>query len=704
MTRNIQLGQKKEGIPEAQKKALRAWHRAQEKRPTHAASREWFERTFNRRLPPSTLSLILSSKYAYLDLGSAAKTQRQQPPQWPILEARLTEWLKRARETGEVATGDAICNKAREIWPQIPEYADLDTPAFSQGWLYKFRQRFEKTLAQGPQNDASPVAPANTRRELQALRTFAGEFAEENIYNMDETGLMWRKAPFDSLISLPNEPRKDRARVCLIVCTNATGADRIPLWAIGHKAMPEALRTANLKAMECEWRHNRKAWVDIHIMSQWLLMFYQHVGSERRVLLLLDDKPTHTAAMEATPPPSNVHVQYFPMNSSSLNGRQPLRLGITQHLKHHYRKQFLSYMLATFKLGQRPLETIGMYHTLSWITRVWRHDVPHATIYRGFRKCSLIEPQTDYLRAVRLPDMTQLYEKVIAYNQSGHSIQQLEEWLNPGEEEITDEMDENLWRDPSIDTSVLDESINPLPPQELIPSPEDALAGLRTAIRWMLNQPATTVDQIKSLEAVEKVMERKIQMDAHQEQQYPFNGNTTQESAQTAVQASASQPQVESYSQPVTRTQSQSWNHPIDLAITDPPTQSWHPPTRPASQAPPLPPGQQRLPSSGLHTNQAIHPNHPPQRFPASRYSYPHSTYASKAVAPPPALGPNMPHATRTMIRPSAQGPIHIQSATSSEASTPFETRETLGDQRRGQSEEGSYQPSDDEVSDAEMT
>lgn len=326
------------GIPEDQKKSLRAWSRSQETRPTHAASVAWFEHTFGRRLPQSSVSVILSSKYEYLDTGPATGAFRQQPPQWPILEERLFEWLKRARETGELSTGDAIFNKAREIWPQLTEYANRPPPAFSHGWLAKFRKRFEAYLSKGQHDGVLPAAPRNQRKELQALRTLSGEFQEENVYNMDETGLLWRKAPFDTPPSPPNELKKDRAHICLIMCTNATGSDRIPLWVIGHKEMPEALRGVNLQAMDCEWRYNRQAWVDVQIMSEWLTIFYQHVGS-RRVVLLLDGKLAHQAALETTPPPGNVHIQLFPENTT--NTHQPLRLGITQQLKYHYRKQWL---------------------------------------------------------------------------------------------------------------------------------------------------------------------------------------------------------------------------------------------------------------------------------------------------------------------------------------------------------------------------
>ncbi|KAJ5439041.1 uncharacterized protein N7458_010039 [Penicillium daleae] len=689
------------GIPEEHKKALRAWCRSQETRPTHAASVAWFQRTYGRRLPQSSVSIILSSKYEYLDTGPATGSFRNQPPQWPILEARLFEWLKRARETGELSTGDAIFNKAREIWPQITEYANRPPPAFSHGWLAKFRKRFEANLAKGQQDGVLPAPPRNPRKELQALRTLSGEFKEENVYSLDETGLLWRKAPFDTLPSPPGELKKDRAHICLIVCTNATGSDRIPLWAIGHKEMPGALCGVNLKAMDCEWRHNKQACIDVQIMSEWLTMFYQHVGS-RRVVLLLDDKPVHQAALETTPAPGNVHIQCFPEKSPT--SYQPLSLGITQQLKHHYRKQWLGYMATSFESGQRPMEMISLYHTLCWLTRNWRHDVANATIYKAFRKSHLVQPQADYLTAPKPLDMSELYEKVIRFNQSGISTKRLEEWLNPAEEEFVGTVDEVLQRNPDMDTSILDESINPLPPYELIPAPGDAIAGIQTAIRYMLNQATSTANDILYLETMEKILDRKIRNEFLQQQNQTPTQPNTQPSVQTASHSSAPA-STQSPAQALTRPSAQQSSVPPAQPLAQPYSQPYRPPVRPATQAP-LPPGQRPLPPLGEQNTQTPlqTPTQQPVRPAYMQYQYPNQNSTQlRALGLTQSSGPAQFRASRASTRPAGIAPIHIPSAPSSAASTPAPMAGLSGYQPRAVSEEGPYQPSDDQFSDEDV-
>jgi hypothetical protein len=61
---------------------------------------------------------------------------------------------------------------------------------------------------------------------MKAIRTFAGQYNEDDIYNMDETGLFWRMPPSRSLSSI-NRPgiRKDKSRISIICCVNASGTD-----------------------------------------------------------------------------------------------------------------------------------------------------------------------------------------------------------------------------------------------------------------------------------------------------------------------------------------------------------------------------------------------------------------------------------------------------------------------------------------------
>jgi hypothetical protein len=96
------------------------------------------------------------------------------------------------------------------------------------------------------------------------------------------------------------------------------------------------------------------------VMKQWLYAFYQHIGTERRVVLLMDNFSAHSSAIEEMPPLANIRIAWLPLNATSRY--QPLDQGIIQSFKAHYRRQWLSYMLDEYEHGRNPINTM----TLAW--------------------------------------------------------------------------------------------------------------------------------------------------------------------------------------------------------------------------------------------------------------------------------------------------------------------------------------------------
>ena len=494
------------GISEIQKKTLRDWARNQETRPRHAACIAWFERTYQKRITQSTVSNILSKKYVHLDSGPVSSALRKQIPQWPLLEKELSDWLLQQQQAERIVNGDEVIAKARELWPQVHEEEQV-MPQFSQGWLTRFKKRYAVRVSDGIGSEL-PTTPAATRKEINGLRTFCGEFMPEDLYSMDETGLLWRKAPFDAI---PNEGQsslnKERSHICLMVCTNCTGGDRLPLWVIGHKEMPEPLRTLNLKTIGAQWRYSHNAWITTTIMSDWLLLFYEHVDG-RRVLLLLDDCDTHQAAVDSTPPPANVHIQFFPERASGI--KAPLKLGITQNLKDSYRKRYLSYLARGLQAGRNPVRTMSLYYTFDWITRIWRWDVSNATVFKAFRRSNLIEPQLNKLTAPKAHGIIELYNTVIQYNLTGQPATPLEQYLNPVGEEIDKTPNDTPWSSSDTETAELDEAFTIIPTSELLPPAQSVINSIQEVSLYMQHHKINTPELIQSLEAIERLAMRDL--------------------------------------------------------------------------------------------------------------------------------------------------------------------------------------------------
>lgn len=116
---------------------------------------------------------------------------------------------------------------------------------------------------------------------MKGLRTIAGEYRKEDIYNMYETALFWRKTISKVLAteSIPGT-KKDKTRVSLVCCVNCTGSDRVLLWFLGVSKNPRQLRGVNFNALSLggTWRGNKKWWMTTELMKKWLASVYAHIG------------------------------------------------------------------------------------------------------------------------------------------------------------------------------------------------------------------------------------------------------------------------------------------------------------------------------------------------------------------------------------------------------------------------------------------
>lgn len=502
-------------LSDVQRKALRDWVHSQSRRPTQKACIAWFQAHYNHRLSQSTVSDILSPQYHYLDSEcNPSSATRKGIGQWQDLEAILYEWHHTLDCKGAYISGDILIEKARQIWSSLPQYRDQPPPAFSSGWLHRFKQRYN--IKQRTYHGEAGSVPEDVEEEMKAIRTIAGQYNEDDIYNMDETGLFWRMPPSQSLSSV-NRPgiRKDKTRISMICCVNASGTDRLPIWVIGKAHKPRALRNINISAIGIRWQWNKNAWMNQIIMREWLLEFYQHIG-QRSILLTMDNLPAHLSGLELAPPPPNIRICWLPKNSTSRY--QPLDQGIIQNLKIYYRKQWLRYMLSHYERDLDPLESVTILDCIRWLVRSWHHDVLSSTILACFYKSTLV-PDPIQL-PVEAPDLKPLYEKV---QQSGNlsDCMDISFFLNPAEESqeptsssngmSSEVLLEQLITEASGSTDIYsddldDDTAEPAP----LPKPQDALDAVRLLISYMEGQDASKAPILRSLERLERDLEGEI--------------------------------------------------------------------------------------------------------------------------------------------------------------------------------------------------
>ncbi|QRW02257.1 DDE superfamily endonuclease [Ceratobasidium sp. AG-Ba] len=310
----------------------------------------------------STLSRYLHAEWdirEYVAVDSRRLYEKHTPKlRLPQVDAATAQWViqtlhsPRARITGEM-----ICEKAREFCRLmgIPD----DALAFSNGWLHRFKIRMGLAhyLFYG---EAASAPIERLQDERYCLLSMIIWYMPFNVYNCDETALLWSLIPAAGLAfhSMPGlKLDKNDSRTCIA-----------PIWM---------------------------AWMVHSIWKIFLSELNEDMRRQNRyILLLCDNAPSHKHDNNDY---SNIHIK--PMMPNVTAWLQPMDGGIIASWKAQYRRRFIRYALdrnsrgATaedmYKISQ--LDAMRMAHaaweavTPQTIHNCWRHVglVPSTGAYYG---------------------------------------------------------------------------------------------------------------------------------------------------------------------------------------------------------------------------------------------------------------------------------------------------------------------------------
>ncbi|KAI0996512.1 hypothetical protein K3495_g11669 [Podosphaera aphanis] len=382
---------KQYGISNSQRRGLRVYA-AQHPRLTQHQLKAWFEEEFQRTITQASISESLSSKYNYLDNDTmvAFSQQRERPPKWPELDEALALWQKEKKKSIPI-TGHLIRQQAIRFWNRLPCYQGMEVPAFSNGWLGSFKKRHGIKSRTQHGEDGS-VNEAVVAQQLAQVQELATEYHPDDIYNCDESDLFWKMTPERGLSTTSvTGSKKNKARVIAHFCCNASGRDKLPIWFIGTSANPRFFGSAgiNTGAFNCVWKSNGKAWMTADLMVEWLEYFAHRIGSDRKVLLIMDNFSAHVSAYQKIQQSLsyNVTVCWLPPNSTSRT--QPLDQGIIRAFKASYRKRWLEFMLDEYESERNPLQTVNVLKAIRWSIQAW-NSVTELTIKNCWSKTEIL--------------------------------------------------------------------------------------------------------------------------------------------------------------------------------------------------------------------------------------------------------------------------------------------------------------------------
>lgn len=128
------------------------------------------------------------------------------------------------------------------------------------------------------------------------LGTLCASYANEDIFNMDESGFFYRALPGKTL-ALKGETcsggKKSNERLSVVFCCSLTGEKLKPL-VIGKSAKLRRFKNLDLTKLGVTWHHSKNAWMTGALFEEWVKSLDDRMKQQNQIiLLLLDNAPCH---------------------------------------------------------------------------------------------------------------------------------------------------------------------------------------------------------------------------------------------------------------------------------------------------------------------------------------------------------------------------------------------------------------------------
>ena len=286
------------------------------------------------KLPKSTLSKHLKRDLSLVGCNEKAKKQRRSPLE--TLELELSAWIIQKRHANVNLPISCILYQAGIISKRL----GMSGFSFSKGWFQKFTQRYKlsSTVVCGESGD---VDPEDLSEGVRVTNEAMKGYAEENIFNADETGLYYQMQPSRTFSNATRTRggKQSKKRVTVLLAVSKAGEKLRPL-VIGKFKKPRCFKNVDMDALPVKYVSTKTAWMNRDIFSAWLRSLNSKMCQEgRKILLLLDNFVGHVVDLEL----SNVRIFFFPPRLTSK--LQPCDGGIISSFKAHYKRLFVFHLV-----------------------------------------------------------------------------------------------------------------------------------------------------------------------------------------------------------------------------------------------------------------------------------------------------------------------------------------------------------------------
>ena len=330
-------------------------------------------------LSKTTVNTIWKNKdsiiAAFEQFSSKTKKLRTTPHE--DIDKALLKWFTIQRNMNIPITGAVLQAKAED-------FAKLFNKDFicSVGWLERFKKR-HNIICGKISGEAAEVSTTVIEQWINVVwPEKKEEYAEEDIFNCDETGIFYKLTP-EKTLKFKGEKcvggKKSKERLTVLLCANMTGNEKRKLLVIGKAKQPRCFK--NVKKLPVRYVANRKAWMTSEIFREELRLWDKELQrKKRKILLILDNCPAHPLVDNL----SSIELMFLPSNTTAKI--QPMDQGVIRSLKSHFRKFFMQhYILA---LENKEKFTVSILDAIRMLNKSWQ-CVTSATIKNCFRHAHL---------------------------------------------------------------------------------------------------------------------------------------------------------------------------------------------------------------------------------------------------------------------------------------------------------------------------
>lgn len=284
----------------------------------------------------------------------ASRLTRHRSAVMETMERLLHVWLEDQSQRNMPLSVTTIQEKAKSLFDDLQREQDESSQkekfSASKGWFVRFKERHGL-----PHFKMNSTAPGNKDAYPEVLQSIIeeGEYTPQQVFNVDETGLYWKRMPEGTFISVEEkaEPgfKSSKDRLMLLLGGNAAGDFKLKPLLVYHSENPRALRGYSKPNLPVIWRSNKNAWATRSIFHEWFTYFFcpnvenycaqNHLTN--KALLILDSAPCHPLNLGDLS--ANVRVEY--LHDSIAESIQPMGQGVASTFKAHYLRRTFEHIL-----------------------------------------------------------------------------------------------------------------------------------------------------------------------------------------------------------------------------------------------------------------------------------------------------------------------------------------------------------------------